>query len=227
MAGHAEKSILRYCGLEQSQRQLILCPDNLNVVDAQFTTAIANEPLERLGRYRQRHERGFYTAFSRLREPGHSIICSPARSNYISIARGREARTSILNDLSHEPEGSGNQKSARSGGKKSQSKKAQSTRQEVPSAEQCLLTIAMLGPQVAMGLLTIAQADLIRGTYTEILRYHERQDSGPSRTVDDQKLARVLPKCPKAGSLLLGFVQFAAVCAAVECQHDRGTLRVP
>ena len=78
-----------------------------------------------------------------------------------------------------------------------------------------------------MGLLTTAQADVIRSTYTEILRYHERQDSGPSRTVAAQKLARVPRKCPEVGSLLLGFVQFAAVCAAVECQHDRGTLRVP
>jgi hypothetical protein len=67
-----------------------------------------------------------------------------------------------------------------------------------------------------MGLLTTAQANAIRSAYAEILRYHERQDSGPSRTVDDQKLARVLPKCPKAGSQLLGFVQFAPVCAAVE-----------
>ena len=59
-------------------------------------------------------------------------------------------------------------------------------------------------PQVAMGLLTTAQADVIRSTYTEILRYHERQDSGPSRTVAAQKLARVLRKCPEAGSPLLG-----------------------
>jgi hypothetical protein len=75
-------------------------------------------------------------------------------------------------------------------------------------------------PQVAMGLLTTVQANAIRSIHTEIRRHNERQDSGSSRTVDDQKLARVLRKCPKVGSLLLGFVQFAAVCAAVECQHD-------
>jgi hypothetical protein len=53
-----------------------------------------------------------------------------------------------------------------------------------------------------MGLLTTAQANSIRGSVSEVLRYHERQGSGPSRTVDDQKLANLLRKCPEAGSVL-------------------------
>jgi hypothetical protein len=68
LAGHAEASILRYCGQQRMQLDSPLDEDGPFDEDACVTAAIANQPLERLGRYRRLHERGFYSALSRLRD---------------------------------------------------------------------------------------------------------------------------------------------------------------
>jgi hypothetical protein len=47
---------------------LLLDADGTIDVDASFTAAISNQPLERLGRYRRLHERAFHEALGRLRE---------------------------------------------------------------------------------------------------------------------------------------------------------------
>ena len=47
-----------------------------------------------------------------------------------------------------------------------------------------------------------AEANTIRSTYTEILKYHERQQSGPSRTVVNEKdVGKLLQKHPEFGKL--------------------------
>jgi hypothetical protein len=68
LAGRAESCILRYCGRERSQLDSLLDGDGRFDADACVTAAIANLPVERLGRYRRGHERGFYNALSRLRD---------------------------------------------------------------------------------------------------------------------------------------------------------------
>ena len=68
LAGHAEGSILRYCGQQQAQLDLLLDGDGPINADAIVTAAVSSQPLERLGRYRRLHERGFHTALSRLRD---------------------------------------------------------------------------------------------------------------------------------------------------------------
>ncbi len=68
LAGHAEGSILRYCGQQQTQLDSWLDPEGPIDADASVTAAISNQPLERLGRYRRLHERGFYDALGRLRD---------------------------------------------------------------------------------------------------------------------------------------------------------------
>ena len=55
---------------------------------------------------------------------------------------------------------------------------------------------------MTLGLLGTAQANTIRGVYSEILKYHERQQSGPSRSVVDEKgVAKLLRKQPEFAKL--------------------------
>jgi hypothetical protein len=68
LAGHAEGPILRYCGQQQAQLDALLDADGPIDADAIITAAVSSQPLERFGRYRRLHERGFYSALSRLRD---------------------------------------------------------------------------------------------------------------------------------------------------------------
>jgi hypothetical protein len=68
LAGRAESRILRYCGQERLQLDSLLDGDGPFDEDASVTAAIANQPMERLVRYRRSHERGFYSALSHLRD---------------------------------------------------------------------------------------------------------------------------------------------------------------
>ena len=82
LAGHAEGSILRYCGQQQAQLDALLDRDGPIDVDAGVTAAISNQPLERLGRYRRLHERGFYDALGRLRDLQATRQQSTARAQF-------------------------------------------------------------------------------------------------------------------------------------------------
>ena len=68
LAGDAEGAILRYCGQQQAQLDLLLDGDGPINADAIVTAAVSSQPLERLCRYRRGHERGFHAALSRLRD---------------------------------------------------------------------------------------------------------------------------------------------------------------
>ena len=84
LAGHAEGAILRYCGQQRAQLDRLLDGDGVGPIDpdASFTAAISNQPLERLGRYRRSHERGFYDALSRLRDQQATRQQSTARAQF-------------------------------------------------------------------------------------------------------------------------------------------------
>jgi hypothetical protein len=93
--------------------------------------------------------------------------------------------------------------SRRSGSKKDRSEDPQQARTPIASAEDCLAILSRLGSLVALGILSTAQANAIRSTYTAILQYHERQQSGPSRTVVNEKdMAKLLRKHPELAKLL-------------------------
>jgi hypothetical protein len=93
--------------------------------------------------------------------------------------------------------------SRRSGSKKDRSESPEKARAPIASAEDCLAILSRLGGLVILGLLGTAQANAIRSTYTAILQYHERQQSGPSRTIADEKdLAKLLRKYPELAKLL-------------------------
>ena len=91
LAGDAEGAILRYCGQQRSQLDAMLDPAGSSDADACFTAAIANQPIERLGRYQRLHERGFYTAFGRLQDLQAARHESAARASVRKIPQ----RTSV------------------------------------------------------------------------------------------------------------------------------------
>jgi hypothetical protein len=93
--------------------------------------------------------------------------------------------------------------SRRSGSKKDRSERPEKARAPIASAEDCLAALSKLVSLVALGILSTAQANAIRSTYTAILQYHERHQSGPSRTIADEKdLAKLLRKHPELAKLL-------------------------
>ncbi len=87
LAGHAEGSILRYCGQQQTQLDSWSDPEGPIDADASVTAAISNQPLERLGRYRRLHECGFYGALRRC------AICRPRDSSQPSAFNSQDSTT--------------------------------------------------------------------------------------------------------------------------------------
>ena len=62
--------------------------------------------------------------------------------------------------------------------------------------------LSRLPSLVTLELLSTAQANTIRSTCTAILQHHERQQSGPSRTVVNEKdVAKLLQKHPEYAKL--------------------------
>jgi hypothetical protein len=101
-----------------------------------------------------------------------------------------------------EPENPDDKSSRRSGGKKRRSEKPQQARAPIASAEDCLAIMSRLGALLTMGLISAAHANTLRGIYSEILKYHERQQSGPSRSVVNEKdVATLLRKQPELAKL--------------------------
>jgi hypothetical protein len=93
--------------------------------------------------------------------------------------------------------------SRRSGGGKRRAEEPQRRRLRIASAEECLAVLSQLGSLVALGILSTAQANSIRSTNTAILQYHIRQQSGPSRTITNEKgLAEMLKKHPEFANML-------------------------
>ncbi len=92
--------------------------------------------------------------------------------------------------------------SRRPGGKQRRTESPQQHRARISSAEDCLAILSRLPSLVTLGLLSTAQANTIRSSCTAILQYHERQQSGPSRTVvNEQDVAKLLQKHPEFASL--------------------------
>jgi hypothetical protein len=95
------------------------------------------------------------------------------------------------------------QASRRSGGKKRGTEGPRQGRPPIASVDDCLAILSRLGGLVTLGMLSPAKANTLRGVYTTILQHHERQQSGPSRTIgNDQELAKLLRKHPDLSSLL-------------------------
>jgi hypothetical protein len=92
--------------------------------------------------------------------------------------------------------------SRRSGGKQRRAENPRQGRAPIASVEDCLAMLSRLPNLVTLGLLSTARANTIRSTCTAILQHHERQQSGPSRTVVNEKdLAKLLRTHPEYAKL--------------------------
>jgi len=73
----------------------------------------------------------------------------------------------------------------------------------IATIQVCLAGLSRLPSLITLGMVTPGQAGAIRSAYAEILRHHERQQGGPSRTgVDEKGLIKVLKERPDLASLL-------------------------
>ncbi len=107
-----------------------------------------------------------------------------------------------LSTIPEPPDDPAGKASRRPGGKQRRGDNPRQSRAAFSSAEECLAILSRLPSLVTLGLLSTAQANTIRSSCTAILQYHERQQSGPSRTVVNEKdLAKLLQKHPEYGKL--------------------------
>ena len=119
-----------------------------------------------------------------------------------------------------DPEGKA---SRRSGGKKPRADNPRQGRAPIASVEDCLAVLTRLGGLVTLGLLGTAEANTIRSTYTEILKYHERQQSGPSRTVVNEKeVAKLLRTHPEYAKLFEPLLSTEQIEELVRGGRDAG-----
>lgn len=74
------------------------------------------------------------------------------------------------------------------------------------SIEDCLVALAALPKLVALGLLSPAQANSMRGVYQTLLSHHEKQDAAPHRGAvqDKAELRQVLKENPQLANYFVG-----------------------
>lgn len=81
------------------------------------------------------------------------------------------------------------------------------SRRKIPSADECLEMLAKLVGLLALRMITPAQANAMRATYTEILRNHQRNESrGSGNKVADADLLDVARNNPRMLALLEPFL---------------------
>jgi hypothetical protein len=87
------------------------------------------------------------------------------------------------------------------GGKRPNRKQQRKT-PDIPSEEECLGAIAQVARLAAMGLLKPAQANAIRGSFREILMYHQRKAKESEQGISNVDVLDVFQQDPKLLSLL-------------------------
>jgi hypothetical protein len=113
--------------------------------------------------------------------------------------------------------------SRRAGGKQRRAENPQQERRPIASAQDCLAMLSRLPSLVTLGLIGTAQANSIRSSCTAILQYHERQQSGPSRTVvNEPAVAKLLQKHPEFGSLFEALLSDEQIERLVRGGKDAG-----
>ena len=83
--------------------------------------------------------------------------------------------------------------------------------------------LSQLGPLMTIGMIRTTQANTLRTIYTTILQFHERQQSGPSRTITNEKgLAELLRKQPELATLLEPLLSDEQIRDALRGGKDAG-----
>ena len=89
----------------------------------------------------------------------------------------------------------------RTGGKRPNRKQQKKT-PDIPSEEECLGAIAQVARLTAIGLLKPAQANAIRGSFREILMYHQKKAKESEQGISNVDVLEVFQQEPKLLSLL-------------------------
>lgn len=100
---------------------------------------------------------------------------------------------------------------------------ADQKRRKIPSPEDCLFALESLVGAVAMGLIKPAQANTIRASYAEILRYHEKNESRNDRQgLADADVVELMRKDPKVLSMLEPFLTDGQIDLVMKHAKDSG-----
>ena len=87
--------------------------------------------------------------------------------------------------------------------RKRRDKTNRSSRQAIASDEDCLNALSKMPGLVAMGVLTTAQANSIRGVYSTILGYHQKARNARSvQTLDNDNVLEILRQNPEMISMV-------------------------
>lgn len=93
----------------------------------------------------------------------------------------------------------------------------------IASIEDCLIALASLAGAVAMGLLKPAQANSIRASYTEILRYHQKNETRSDRNgLADADVMEIMRKDPKMFSMMEPFLTDEQIDLVMKNAKDGG-----
>ncbi len=99
-------------------------------------------------------------------------------------------------------------------------------RRHVATEEECLAALSGLPAMVALGMLSTAKANTIRGTYMAILQHHRQKQAPADRGgVNDDALVDMLSRHPELANLLeplLSAEQIASILARAK-DGSRGT----
>ena len=96
-------------------------------------------------------------------------------------------------------------------------------RGKIPSIEDCLIALASLAGAVAMGLLKPAQASSIRASYSEILRYHQKNETRSDRNgMADADVMEIMRKDPKMFSMMEPFLTDEQIDLVMKNAKDGG-----
>lgn len=106
-------------------------------------------------------------------------------------------------------------------------KNSRSKQPTVPDAEACLCALGQLPGLIAMGLVTTAQANAIRGVYNTILQQHHRSRMGSEQPqLDDVQVTEMLRTNPGMLNMLAPLLteeQIAAIMEEVKDDDDGQT----
>jgi hypothetical protein len=96
-------------------------------------------------------------------------------------------------------------------------------RGRIASAEDCLLALDRLSGAVAMGLLKPAQANAMRASYAEILRYHQKNETRSDRNgMADADVREIMRKDPTMFSMLAPFLTDEQIDLVMNSAKDGG-----
>lgn len=112
-----------------------------------------------------------------------------------------------MNIITAEPHPEEDSPQPEQGRGRSRGRGARPSRGKIPSADECLEMLAKLAGLLTLKIIMPAEANALRATYSEILRYHLRNEGrGSGKSVADADLLDVARSNPRMLALLEPFL---------------------